>query len=232
MGQVVTYAITTLLAAISLIGGLTTNFFGLVEEGLVVPIASASTAIFLFIIGDRVAMVFRDKSFSSNMEKIIPKIISSSPDLYSVTEFLSSDKAMEYLCSQLRFAKVVLNTKISKDAIPPRRDVGDEYLAAVKAALKAGLVYKDVVSPGFKDYAEDLLKYQAKETGTYQYTLLDSNDPAFLNFIVLEYESSDEEVIIGWATSPYIGTEQKAYSIRDRRLISYFRQYHAALYQL
>lgn len=231
IGELLTYIIATLLALFCLIGGLTTDFFGLVQEGPGASVASAVTAISLFVIGDRIASVLRGKYFVRNIEKIVHSITQSTPDLYCIIEFPSSDNAMVYLCSRLPFTKTVLNTKISKDAIPPRRDIGDKYVVAIKAALNDGIVYKDIVSTGFKGYAEDLSEYQSTVKGTYQFSLLDSNDPAFLNFIILEYKDNQEELIIGWATSPYVGTEQKAYMIRDRRIISYFKTYHAALYQ-
>jgi hypothetical protein len=41
---------------------------------------------------------------------------------------------------------------------------------------------------------------------------------------------SEEELLFGWANSTYMGSEQKAYLVRDKRVIGYFKQYHQSLF--
>lgn len=228
--ELILYIIVILFAVGSLILGLTTDVFGLIEDEANVPLASAAIAIFVMLIGDRVTAVIRESSFQKGLNDTIQNIKRSTPNLYSITEFESSDIAMEYLCTRLQFTKLILNTKVSKDTIPPSRDIGVKYLVAIKSALNNGLVYKDIISPGFQDYANELAEFQTNAKGTYQFTLLDSINPTFLNFTILEYKNGERELIIGWATSQYMGTEQRAYAIKDSRVVAYFDSYYTALY--
>ena len=226
--EIVAYALTAILSALSIIGGVSTDFFGLVEPGADAAVVSTGVAIVILLIGDRTAGWIRDKHFRDEVTAAVSNLARSLPSYYVIHEFASSDNAVQYICQRLPLARAAFNTKICRDAIPLSRDAGDKYMIAVRSALDVGVFYKDIVSPGYIDYAEELRHYQGK--GQYHFRVLDTNVPSFLNFIALEYDQEDEEVIIGWATSKTSWTDERAYLVRDRRLVSYIKMYHTALF--
>lgn len=226
--EIVTYVLTAILSLLSIIGGIRTDFIGLVEPGADAAVVSTAVAIVILLIGDRTAGWIKDKRLRHDITVVVSNLARSLPSHYFIREFPSSDDAMGYLSRRLPLARAAFNTKICKDAIPPSRDTGDRYTTAIGTALEAGVFYKDIVSPGYMNYAKELRCYQGK--GQYHFRVLDSDVPSFLNFIVLEYDEEDEEAVIGWATSKTSWTDERAYLIKDRRLISYLREYHTALF--
>lgn len=225
------YFLEFLVTAIALFFGVRTDFWGLVEDPNTIVIASLSLSIALLILTDRIAAGIRESFYHKNIAKLVKEQATQVPRYDVIREFMTSDEAMDYLCSRIAEAKVVVNTKISNHAVSPLKTVGKRYEDALVKSLKNGLIYKDLVSKGFKDYAEQMEKLAAGTKGKYEFRVATIDAPSFLNFIVLEFRSGEAELLIGWATSDSVGTEQRAFRILDDRVINYFKAYHSSLYR-
>jgi len=226
------YVFATVVSIFALIAGLTTNFFSLIPEPIAQITASFCLALLTFLIGDRIAYATSEGRLKKEIKEMLNGWRSATPILDYAIQFPSSDSAMEYLCARISHAQSVLNTKISKLGIPPARKVGDKYKEAIKGSIKKGLKYIDIVSPAFEDYAKELENSSSGTKGHYKFKIVNINSPSFLNFIILNFPGGQEELIFGWATSEYFGTEQPAYKIMDKRIITYFKNYHSALFNV
>ena len=225
------YIITIILSVLALFFSLSKNMFGLFDDPTHVQFASFAMALLIIFIGDRLASLLSGHTLLENISQMINDKFNKVPHINVIKEFSTSDDAMKYIASRVQDCKVILNTKISKEAIQPRRDIGLLYMNAVKKALKNGLVYRDIISPGFENYSEELKEYSVKCDGNYEYRLQESTSSSFLNFIILDF-GDEEELVLGWATSFYMGPAQKAFKIKDKRIISYFKGYHHSLADL
>lgn len=223
------YTITTIIAFIGFFAGITTDFFGLLAKPEYVPIGSCSIGILALLIGDRIASSITISSQNEHQRQKLEEYISSTPLLNLITEFRDCDTAMEYLTSRMPFAHTIWNTKISGDSIEPRD--GSRYESALKQSIKLGLDYKDIVSAGFDEYANGLQKNAQGKKGTYSYKTLTDHPNSFINFVIIRDRNGDEELIFGWATSKNRGNEQSAFKVMDKRIISFFKEYHGDLFK-
>jgi len=223
------YIFTTLVSVISFILTVKSDFFGLIKDASASTMASLGLAILLFLIGERLTNAQSQRSFNNNLVNEIQKHLSSLPVANTITEFTSADLAMDYLCEKLPTAKIVWNTKISKDAISPRDAFASKYSKALREALKKGLVYKDILSPGFTEYASDIEQFCKNKPGKYLFKVVDVKLNSFINFIVIEHKNGEKELVFGWATSDLNGTESPAYRITDTRIVNYYVDYHKDL---
>ncbi|HEY6457804.1 MAG TPA: hypothetical protein VIY90_21220 [Steroidobacteraceae bacterium] len=230
MTDVVIYFLTTVLAIGGLVGGLDSKYFGAFSDPTYVSFASFATSLLVLLLGDRIAAGTRESVLKRDLARTMRETLAGVPEINTIFEFPTSDDAMEYLCSRIPSSRVILNTKISAAGVEPRRHIGERYSQILTKALESGLVCKDVISPIFQPSSEFLRDISGKRAGSYQFKVMADQPPCFLNFIVLEYETGQEELLIGWATSAYMGTEQKAFKIQDNRVIDYFKSYHASLF--
>lgn len=236
----IVYIITIILTGVALFVGLSSNMFGLFDNQTKIQFASFASSVLILLIGDRLATLLSNRNLIQDHAQIIDNKIqdhalnidnkfSEIPQINVIKEFATSDDALLYLANRIQDSKVIMNTKISKEVIQYRQDVGSLFNSAIKKALKNGLIYRDLISPGFEDSSEKLKQYSDNCNGTYEYQIQDEITSSFLNFIILDY-GDEEELVFGWATSVYMGMEQKAYKVRDKRVISYFKDYHRSLF--
>jgi len=230
--DVVGYLITLVCGVSTFVAGISTDFFGLLQNQTNAGFAALGVSLLIILAGDRITCGLRDQAAIKEVSRIVGTTMSRAPVLDVVIEFPNCNDAIEYLCSRLPYACTVLNTRVSDTGVAPRTDIGDKWSKIIAKRVKAGLVFKDIVSPTFNEYAKQLESACSNAGGSYNYTVLANTPPSYLNFIVLEYQNGDEEVLLGWATSTYKGMEQRAYTIRDKRMIAYFRDYHGQLYML
>lgn len=225
------YIISIALSGIALFLGLSSNMFGLFKNPTSAQFASFATGIFIIIIGDRLASFLHDRDLLNKFSEKVMVCFRRVPHMNVIEEFTTSDDAMNYVASRIPDCRSILNTKISKDSIEPRRDVSLIYTKVLKKALKNGLSYRDIISPGFESYSNDLRQHSNECNGTYDYCIQKDISSSFLNFIVLHFkdDNAEPELIIGWATSSIMGTDHKAFKIKDQRIINYFAMYHQSL---
>lgn len=235
----VTYIITMVLSISVLIISLDQKMFGYFNEPFQIQAASFSIAFFVVLIGDRIAVLISRRENIKNFKdllageqlktnSIISKCFQGLPHYNLVVEFDTSDDAMQYATSKISKCKTVYNTKISKDAVNVNTNIGNPFIEEIKNGIKNGLVVHDIVSLGFEPQSRELAEYSEAYPGVYSFKVQKESSNSFLNFILLDY-GNDKELIIGWATSAFWGTGQKAFKIRDQRLISYFVEYHISL---
>ncbi len=224
--------ITLILSLFILIFGLTNYFFKLISDQLFFLLLSFLLSVGTIIIGNRLSLMIKEYKKDKEDKKFHQTILNSIQDINSIIEFPNSNTALEYLNSRIENAKFVLNTKISNSTEPEKFQAINEYKKKLKISLKNGLKYIDILTPTFKSYAQNLSDYTKNYKGTYKYKIINFEDKSILNFIILKYKNDDdEELIIGWiASSSFGGDEQKAYLIRDKRIIKYFRTYHTVLF--
>jgi hypothetical protein len=231
--DIIGYILISTCSFVSFLLGISTDFFGLFPNPTNANFASLGMSLLILLIGDRITSGLRDRAAIRQVGDIVNKITSSVPLLDVINEFPNSNDALDYLCARLPYATAVLNTRVSDIGVAPRTTIDSKWGKTILRQVKAGLVFKDIVSPAFAEYAKKLaLDAGTFPTGKYEYAVLANTPPSFLNFIVLEYKNGDQEVLIGWAASVYKGMEQRAYKVRDKRMISYFRDYHGQLYML
>ena len=215
------------------------KMFGIFNESFQIQAASFSIALLIILIGDRIAVLISRKEHIKNFDELmieehhkttseILKCFKGFPQYNLIVEFDTSDEAMEYATSKISKCKIVYNTKISKDSVPVRKNVGNPYVEEIKKGIKNGLVVHDIVSLGFEPQCKELAEYSEDYSGVYSYRIQKESSNSFLNFILLDF-GNDKELIIGWATCSFWGNEQKAFKIQDNRLISYFIEYHISL---
>lgn len=225
--EVVVYVAGLLLSLASFVLTSLTKFGGLVPDSAQAEVGALALSVFLFLIADRIANSVRDNIHFRQLSSDFKTAVSAIPNYDTIFEFTSCDEAMVYLSKRLPGARVVLNTKVSPDAIPPRREVASRYAEAMHEGFVNGMVYRELVSTVFAEDARHLAK---EHEGQYSFQAIQPGSSCFLNFIVLDYEGEPDEVVVGWATSRYAGMEQKAYRIRDKRIVKYFQEYHTALW--
>ncbi len=219
------YLVTTLLAIVGLFIGLSTNLFWITNDPIKVQFGSFAFALVSIILGDRLVSYQKDKA----LMKIIKESLEKMPIMDTIKQFSNCNEALEYISSRLHEATVVLNTRVSghlDDAAKKRNGFYNKNDLALKSALKGGLVFKDVVSEGFREFSSEIEQHCGSK---YKHVVLKSTTPSFLNFTILDFDS-EEELLFGWANSTYMGSEQKAYLVRDKRVIGYFKQYHQSLF--
>lgn len=228
---IITHLISIVLSGIAFVLGLSSNMFGLFSDPNKAQFASFMVAILIIIIGDQLASFLNARGALNQFSNTVTNCLRQIPHMNSIEEFSSSDNAMKYIASRIPDCRSILNTKISKDSIEPRQDVSVIYTKMLKKALKNGLSYRDIISPGFENYSTELHQYSQECIGNYDYFIQNHVSSSFLNFIVMHFkdENIEPELIIGWATSPIMGTDQKAFKVRDKRIINYFTTYHHSL---
>ncbi len=227
--EIVIYVLGIVLFVVCFVLGTGTNFFNTTKDAATATYWSLALSIGVFLVTDRCAASARETNLHASMCRAIESLASRFPQLTAIVCYPNCNAAMEYLCCRIPDARVAWNTKISIDAVPAHHSVADAYEQAIQKGLRSGLVYKDVISAGFKHYAERLAEYAKTRSGEYRYAVNDAQTPTFLNFIVLEYGSGEEEVVFGWATSSKHGNEQPAFCVRDSRVVQYFKSYHGSL---
>ncbi|MCD4708420.1 MAG: hypothetical protein K8S62_11875 [Candidatus Sabulitectum sp.] len=229
--EFILYIIGILIAFAVIIIGLFLNYGKqIIPESLTRILSSFLLSIFVILVTDKLSLRARD----SNLDKFHTKIqnhINTFPRSNLITEFHSSDEAMEYLCQRIPFATTIFNTRISKYNVRPKSQLDDRYSSTIKKGLKSGLSYKEIISPGFQERSVELNGYAKNSSeGTYFFSVADFEAPSFMNFTILEYKSGEKELIFGWATSILNGTENKAYKIVDTRVISYYLSFWYSLF--
>ena len=229
--ELIIYIITTILAFIGFFAGITTDFFGFLSKPEYVPIGACYIGILTLLIGDRIANGIALSSSRKEQQEKLKKTMLNIPQLNIITEFSDCDSAMEYLSSKMAYAHTVWNTKISGDGIKPRDGVASKFEGSLKKAIRLGVIYKDVVSESFGDYAENLKMYSEGKAGSYEFKIMKDCPNSFINFVLIKDKNGDEELIFGWATSKNRGNEQSAYKIRDQRVTSFFKDYHGDLFK-
>jgi len=142
--EILIYVIGAVLFIASFFVGSTTGFFGYIQDPNQATLASLAFSIAVFVFTDRIAMSVRDSDNQASYEKTLTSLRNQISELFPITEFASSGAAMLYLCERIPHTIRVLNTKISRDAIPPPRDIAKQYQQAILKGIKKGLVYKDI----------------------------------------------------------------------------------------
>jgi hypothetical protein len=180
----------------------------------------------IFVAVQRIAEYTRlagfEERFAGILESKLPGV--------KVVHFSTSDEAMEYLTRRITSAKTCLNTRISRHAVPPKAKVGDPYQKAVRKAISGGTTYREVISTGFKDRADELASYAIEKPGSYNFHITPAETSSFANFTVLDYGNGEsKEVVLGWTTSKVAGTEQPALLISDTKVADFFSQYFQLL---
>jgi hypothetical protein len=223
------YFISVIFTVSSYILTIKNSFFGLISDPTTATLASLGFSILIFMIIEKISTFMEISNLKESINEEIDKKFSGIPIFNIITEYKTADEAMEYLCSKLPLANTILNTKISKDTIHVNNELGKRYKKTLKECIKNGLTYKDVISNGFEEYKTELELYSKGLTGKYICKNVDIDLSCFINFIILIYKNGEKELLIGWATSAYNGTEIPAYKISDSRIISYFEDYHMDL---
>ena len=169
-----------------------------------------------------------EKSLNVSWREVTAGIQAGLPRIQSIRA-LSADMALQEVATKLPQAHIALNTRIVSDAVETRykSKEGQQYEAAVKESIKSGTIFREVVSAKWADYCRALSAKNADRQ--YECRLADNTLPSFLNFIVLEYKSSEREVYFGWAISPARGFDQVCFQSSEERLVSFFRDWHLEL---
>jgi hypothetical protein len=157
--------------------------------------------------------------------------INSQPQV-DVLAVVNGDQALRLLCERIKTAEVVLNTRITAGttiySITPKSL--ENWERAMRAAIRAGAIFREVVSEGWQDLARERVAALAGYKGIYEASRIPFLLPAFLNFTVMQHTDGSKEVWFGWIMSPTHGVEQACMRSTERRLVQLFESWHAALF--
>lgn len=161
----------------------------------------------------------------------IEKAIKSSPQ-YGILEKTSGEEALRLLSKRVLDAKVVQNTKLFPTAPPTgySKDAMDKWHSALNKGVKSGLYFREVISSGWEEMAQERLEKWEKLKGEYEVTMINPCEIPSLNFTILKYRDNSEEVWFGWIMSPTYGFDRPCFISKEANLITVFENWFDALF--
>lgn len=185
--------------------------------------------------GFLVGIYFQQNDFKqevlSTQRQELAEFRSAIPSLQVFATY-SGESAIRALGSTIRTARLALNTRILAPKIGEvSHGSGSQWDNAVRDSIRAGLVFREVVSPD----NEPLVRRRAAESlggaGAYQAFILRHSLPSFMNFIVLESLDGQKEVWFGWTVSKTSGWEGAVVRTGEARIVGLFERWHGELQQ-
>jgi hypothetical protein len=200
--------------------------------------AQTTGASILFVsLGFLVAVYYQQQDFNESLltaqQDLTNRLLQSLPHA-GVFSRHTGDESMRIIAALLPLSRYALNTRVFPESLNPTKNIGfREWDVSLRAAVRAGLTYKDVVSIGNEDLAKDRYASVAGGAGQYDAVLLEHSLPSFLNFIVLESHSGAKEVWFGWLITRGSGfAETTVIRTNEEQIIAIFEQWHRELFAI
>ncbi len=175
------------------------------------------------------------QTHTSDIEKQLNTLNRSLPQkgLFAV---FSCDEAHREIAKAIKKAAVALNTRVlvgeTTIGLEPRHDSLKVWDRAQAAAMRAGgLIYRDVISTGFRTQAENLAHTFNECKGLYEASCINCSIAGVPNFIVLSYKDGTEEVWVGWVLSSGLGFDQPVFCCAEQRFVQMFKTWHSLLFE-
>ena len=159
-------------------------------------------------------------------------------DLYAkglpIDQTCDSDSANEAIVHRLSEIDAAYNVRafipeLEKTYLSPERVA--KYDKAIVDAVRAGVTWADVCSPGFRERSKRLKDATTGLVGRYTVRVLPNSVP-LLNFIILRYKDRREEVWIGWSIEPPADAKARTFRITDPDVVAKFMEWHRALLRM
>jgi hypothetical protein len=150
-------------------------------------------------------------------------------DVFGVAD---GNQALRRLSERVKLAKVVLNTRITTGTsrFVTETDSLMTWERSIRAAVRSGTVFREIVSEGWKDLAMERAAELVRCKGLYEASCIAMPLPAVLNFIVLQYADGTKEVWFGWIMSSTYAFDQACIISSERRVVQLFENWHATLF--
>lgn len=165
-------------------------------------------------------------------ERVVEELVARLSHLPAL-ELLTNRDAYDYLVVNLPNAQSAWNTRLSGHGITPKYDSrsGKQYREYIEKAIAGGLEFTEIVTEAWSEDARALEESVAKSNTTnyYSYSVLNSDIPPILNFIIIRYRDDRREVMSGWVNSRNRNWEQPCLLFRDPRIVEYFTQWYMEL---
>lgn len=146
-------------------------------------------------------------------------------------DYHTGDEAMQTLAALLPTLRTVWNTRIfTQRDNPTDHPAYSMWNNAIRGSVLAGLTFKEVMSQGNQDLAQERRAATRGGRGSYQASILRYPLPSFLNFSVLENHDGSKEVWFGWVISRAGGFEGPVIRTSETRIVAMFEHWHGELF--
>jgi hypothetical protein len=176
----------------------------------------------ILLIGYLLALYFQQADFQDELRRAIPSL--------TLFELFTGDEAMHHVAKLFSTARVVLNTRIFSGEFNPMENPGHHsWDKQLRAAVKNGLSFREVVSAGNLELVCDRKRNLTKGRGAYEAVVVDYSFDSFMNFVLLEFKDGSKEVWFGWLISAGAGFEQHVVRTTEKQVIHLFEVWHRDL---
>jgi hypothetical protein len=233
--DIIVYSISILLAVAGLVFGAWDPLWratGLDRD--LRPGMTMAASVVVLLAGHYLAVVLRESALAAKIEDSFDAfsrtMTSSLHGVEALVVFQTSDDAMNYLTSRLPKASKVWNTRITVGGIGDYSTAASKrYAHAVEQAIIRGVFFREVVGSTFANRAADLRTAGQSRGYNYDYTkIADPSSPMF-NFIIIEDDHGEREILFGWVITPSHGFEQNCFKSRNGHLVGQFMSIHGEL---
>lgn len=185
-------------------------------------------SLFCLLLGFLIAIYLKAQSQEEVLNKNLNDLKYQIPQI-STFKVLDANSALLYLECQFPLIRSMVNTRIASDENAGYSTAqGKSYSAAIEKAIKNGLQLREIVNKPWQQSAEERRKSLTSKiafgpvNGSYEFQVLNTSLPSFLNFCVLDYFDGRKEVIFGWAITKGRRFEQKCFVSDEKSIVEFF----------
>lgn len=189
------------------------------------PVAASlgiGLSVTILLLGFLIALYFQQVDFQDELRRAIPSL--------TLFELFTGDEAMHNVARLFSSARVALNTRIFSGEFNPMENPGHySWDRQLRAAVRNGLTFREVVSSGNLELVKDRKQKLRKSRGMYEAVIVDYEFDSFLNFVLLEFKDGSKEVWFGWLISTGAGFEQHVVRTTEKEVVHLFEVWHRDL---
>lgn len=192
-------------------------------------------SLFFLLLGFLFAIYLKSQSQEEILNQTLNDLKYQIPQL-STFKVMDANSALSYLECQLPLIRSMINTRIASNQNAGYSTTeGKSYNAAIEKSIKKGLQLREIVNKPWQESAENRKQsltsiILGQVNGSYEFQVVDTALPSFLNFSVLAYLDGRKEVIFGWAITKGRRFEQKCFVSDERSIVEFFESWFYDLY--
>lgn len=195
---------------------------------------TTAVSLFVLLMGFLFAIYIKAQAQEDVLGKALSDLKFQIPQI-SAFKVIDANNALLYLKCQLPLIKSIVNTRIASDGNAEyHTSEGKSYNDAIEKAIKDGMQFREIVNTPWKNSAatraEALKPSRSKVNGAYEYQVLNTTLPSFLNFCVVSYSDGRKEVLFGWAITKGRRFEQKCFISDEKSVVEFFDAWFSDLY--
>lgn len=191
-------------------------------SGEVTASLGVGLSVTILLLGFLLALFFQQADFQDELRRAIPNL--------TLFELYTGEEAMHYVANLFGTARTVLNTRIFCGEFNPTENQGHSaWDKQLRAGVKSGLSFREVVSAGNTELVCDRKSHLTKVRGSYDARVVDYAFESFMNFVLLEFKDGTKEVWFGWVISTNAGFEQHVVRTTEKQVVHLFEIWHRDL---